>query len=140
MSFREKTAWVMGVLLLAAGGFYIWEVVGAGLAVKAIPDPSLKLIIVYIAIVIIGSIISISGLAVSAPEDAEAPADERERIIQDRAGHWSGYILAFAAVTAVLHYWSEANGHLMFHVLVIGLMLSQISDYVFQIVLYRRGV
>jgi len=58
----------------------------------------------------------------------------------DRAGHWSGYVLALGAVAGALHYWSNQDGHLLFHIVVAGLMLSQIAEYVFQIILFRRGV
>ncbi len=86
MSFREKTAWVMLVLLSAA-----------------------------------------------------APADERERIILDKAGNWSGYVLAVGAVSGALHDWSQSNGAMMFHLVVAGLMLSHVSEYAFRIWLFRRG-
>ena len=140
MSFREKSAWVMLVLLTFAGGFYAWEVIGYTLAVDAVPPPSLKLVIVYIAVVVIGSIIGMSSIGIADPEAAEAPADEREKIIIDKAGNWSGYVLGFCAVAGAVHYWSHSNGHLMFHLVVAGLMLSQIADYAFQIWFHRRGV
>ena len=140
MPFREKTAWVMLVLLTLAGGFYAWEVIGAGLSLGSAPPPSLKLALVYVFIVVAGAIVGMSSLGASSPHEASAPADERERIILDRAGNWSGYVLAVGAITGVLHYWAQENGHLTFHIVVGSLMLSQIAEYAFQIVLYRRGV
>lgn len=140
MSFREKTAWVMGALMMAAAGFYAYEVWGAAQAFKGWPPPLIKLTIVYIVIVVLGSIISMTTLAVSAPKEANAPADERERVILDRAGNWSGYVLAWGAVAGVIHYFVSENGNLLFHTVVGALMASQILEYVFQIVLMRRGV
>ena len=140
MAFREKLAWVMVIVLTLAGGFYAWEVIGFGLALNAVPPPSIKLAVVYVGIVIIGSIIGASSVAAQNSEEANVPADERERIILDKAGHWSGYVLAAGAVVGALHYWSHQDGHLMFHLVVAGLMLSQIAEYVFQIILFRRGV
>ena len=113
--------------------------VGHGLALNAVPPPSIKLAVVYVGFVIIGSIVGASSVASQNAEEANAPADERERIMIDRAGHWSGYVLAFGAVAGALHYWSSQDGHLMFHLVVAGLMLSQIAEYVFQIILFRRG-
>lgn len=139
MSFREKTAWVMLILLTLAGGFYAWEVMGHAIAINGAPPPSLKLAFVYVAIVIIGSVIGLSGLGISEPDEANAPADERERVIIDRAGNWSGYVLAAGAIIGVLHYWSQGDANLMFHVVVAGLMLSQIAEYAFQIFFYRWG-
>ncbi len=137
MAFRERLAWVMSIVLILAGGFYAWEVVGHGLALNAVPPPSIKLAVVYVGFVIIGSIIGASSVAARTTEDANAPPDEREQIIIDKAGHWSGYVLAAGAVIGVLHYWSDQDGHLMFHLVVAGLMLSQIAEYVFQIILFR---
>ena len=139
MAFRERLAWAMSIVLILAGGFYAWEVVGYGLALNAVPPPSIKLAIVYVGFVIIGAIIGAISVAARNTEDANAPPDERERIIIDKAGHWSGYILAAGAVMGVLYYWSDQDGHLMFHWVVAGLMLSQIAEYVFQIILFRRG-
>lgn len=140
MAFREKLAWAMSIVLTLAGAFYAWEVVGHGLALNAVPPPSIKLAIVYIGFVIIGSIIGAASVAAQNADEANAPADERERIIIDKAGNWSGYVLAFGAVAGALHYWSHQEGHLMFHWVVAGLMVSQIAEYVFQIILFRRGV
>ena len=137
MAFRERLAWVMSIVLILAGGFYAWEVVGHGLALNAVPPPSIKLAVVYVGFVIIGSIVGAVSVAARTTEDANAPPDEREQIIIDKAGHWSGYVLAAGAVIGVLHYWSDQDGHLMFHLVVAGLMLSQIAEYVFQIILFR---
>ena len=140
MAYREKLAWVMSIVLILAGSFYGWEVIGHGLAIGEIPPPSLGLAVVYVFLVVIGSIIGAAGTALLNIGEAEQPADERETIILDKAGHWSGYILGAAVVFGVLHYWYYEDGRLLFHSVVAGLMLSQIAEYVFQIVLYRRGV
>ncbi|MEL7128010.1 MAG: hypothetical protein AAGK23_00545 [Pseudomonadota bacterium] len=140
MSFREKTAWIMSVLLFTAGAFYAWEVIGAALILGAAPPPSIKLAVVYLVIVIIGAIVGMGTLSAGSPEDADAPADERERQIIDKAGNWSGYVVAAGAIAGVLHYWTNEDGNHMFHVVIAGLMLGQIAEYVFQIVLYRRGI
>lgn len=140
MSFREKSAWGFMILFSLAGAFYAWEVVGNGLAIGEVPPPSFKLAAVYIGLVVIGAIISQSSLAASSAEEADLPADERERVAIDRAGNWSGIILAFGAIAGALHFYSFEDGRLMFHIVVGALMLSQIADYAFQIWLFRRGV
>lgn len=140
MSFREKLAWVMSIVLALAGGFYAWEVVGHGLALNDVPPPSIKLVLVYVGIVIIGSIIGAASVVFQNTEEADAPADERERIIVDKAGHWSSYILAAGVIMGIVYYWTDQGAHLMFHFVVAGLMLSHIVEYVFQIFLFRRGV
>lgn len=140
MAFREKLAWTMSIVLILAGGFYVWEVIGYGLALDAVPPPSIKLAIVYVFIVIIGSIIGATSIALQNPQEAGATADERERVILDRAGNWSGYILAFMVIAGTLHYWQYEDGRSMFHWVVGGLMLSQTAEYIFQIYFFRRSL
>jgi len=139
LSLREKTAWAMSVLLTAAGAFYAWEVGGAWLAGGAAPPPSIKLAWVYVCIVVAGAIISMSTLGASDPKGADQRPDERERVVLDRAGNWSGYILAAGVIGGLLHYYVHRDGNLLFHAATAGLMFSQIAEYVFQITLYRRG-
>ncbi len=90
--------------------------------------------------VVISSVIVMTVLAGSAAREANAPADEREKIIADKAGNWSGYVLALPALGALWHYSVSMDGNMLFHLIFLSLMLSQISEYVFQIFLYRRGV
>lgn len=140
MSFREKLAWAMSAVLILTGGFYALQVIQQAQALGTTPPPSIGLLIAYVVLVVIGSIIGATGVALSNTEEANAPADERERIIADRAGNWSGWILGFAAISGVLHYWMYEDGRLMFHLVVGGLMVSQIAEYVFEIILHRRSV
>ena len=59
---------------------------------------------VYIVIVIIGAIVGMGTLGATAPEDADAPADERERNI--------------LIMLLVLGSWFfHSDGHLLFHLI-----------------------
>jgi hypothetical protein len=140
MPFREKTAWVMMTLLTLTGAFYAWEVAGHAMSIGWAPPPSIKLIFVYVGLVIIGSIVGMTSIAVVTPKEANAPADERDRIISDKAGNWAGYVLALPALAGALVFWVIQDGNILFHAVIAGLMLSQIAEYAFQIWLYRRGV
>ncbi len=140
MSFHEKTAWVMSVLLTLAGGFYAFEVIGRWGAEGVPPPPSIKLAIVYVAIVVIGAIVSFSAVAANNADEANAPMDERERLISDRAGNWSGIILGGGILIGAAHYFVGQHGDLFFHTVIAALMISQIAEYVLQIVLHRVGV
>jgi hypothetical protein len=78
-------------------------------------------------------------LALLTPKQANAPADERERPLLDRAGHWSGYVLAAGALAGLWNYMVHGDGNLMFHIVVGALIASQIAEYAFQIVFFRRS-
>jgi hypothetical protein len=88
---------------------------------------------------VIGSVAAQVALALSAPNEANAPADERERPALQRAGNWSGVVLGVGAVTSLLHYLQHGNGNLLFHMVLGSLIVAQIAEYVFQIALLRRS-
>ena len=138
MSFREKSAWVMAVLMSLAGLYYLNLVVGASRELGA-PPPPVGIFIAYVVVVVIVSVAAQVGLAVSAPKEANAPADERERPALQRAGNWSGLVLAAGAVASLLHYLQHGDGNLLFHTVLGSLIVSQIAEYVFQIALLRRS-
>jgi hypothetical protein len=138
MSFREKSAWVMAVLMISAGLYYLDLVLGASRELGA-PAPPVGIFVGYVVVVVIGSVAAQVGLALSAPKEANAPADERERPLLQRAGNWSGLVLGAGAVTALLLYLQHGDGNLLFHTVLGSLIVSQIAEYVFQIILLRRG-
>ncbi len=138
MSFREKSAWVMGFVMTAAGLYYLHLITEASAALGSSPPPAI--VIPYIILIVIASIIAQSTLAVSTPNEANAPADERERLVQQRAGNWSGIVLSTCAVLSLGHFLVYADGNMLFHLIMASMMISQIAEYVFQIALFRSGV
>ena len=140
MSFREKTAWAMGAVLIAAGIWYFQRVIGLSEAMGEVAPPNIAFVIGYVILVVIASIIVNIIIAMGAGKDADARVDERERIITDKAGHWSGYVLAVGTVAGLWHFSWLNDGNLMFHIIFGALMASQIAEYAFQIFLFRRGV
>lgn len=139
MSFREKSAWGMGLILSAGAVSYFGKVMSLSEALGRTAPPIIGFVIAYVVFIVIASVIVMSVLAGMAGKEADAPADEREKIIADKAGNWSGYVLAVPALGGLWHYSVHLDGNLLFHLIFLSLMLSQISEYVFQIFLYRRG-
>lgn len=139
MSFREKSAWGMSLVLSAGALFYFDKVISLSEALGRTAPPIIGLVIAYVVFIVIASVIVMSVLAASAGKEANAPADERERVIADKAGNWSGYVLAAPALGALWHYSVNLDGNMLFHLIFLSLMLSQISEYAFQIFLCRRG-
>ncbi|MEZ5998619.1 MAG: hypothetical protein R3B98_07995 [Hyphomonas sp.] len=140
MSFREKTAWAMGLILTAGSVFYFSKVIGLSRAIGHTAPPIIGFIIAYVILIVIASIVLFSVLGASSPKEANSPADERERQIESRAGHWSGTLLGLGVFAGLWHFWAYADGNMLFHVVFGSLMASQIAEYAFQIFLYRRGV
>lgn len=139
MSFREKTAWAMALILIGGAGFYLYLVASLSNEIGATAPPLIPFVIAYVVVITIASVGVMTGLALLTPRQANAPADEREQRIEDKAGNWSGYVLAAPALGALWYYSVSLDGHMLFHLVFLSLMLSQIAEYVFQILLFRRG-
>ena len=140
MSFREKSAWAMAAVLLVAGFWYFQRVIGLSGALGHVAPPNIRFVIGYVILVVVASIFVNIIIASAAGKEAEAPADEREKAILHKAGHWSGYMLAVGAVAGLWHFGWNNDGNLLFHIVFGSLMLSQIAEYAFQVFLFRRGV
>lgn len=138
--FREKTAWAMASVLTGGAAFYLHLVISASQALGRTAPPVIGFVIAYVVVIVIASVAAMSVLAGTSPREADAPADERETIIADKAGNWSGYVMAVPALGALWHYAVNGDGNMLFHLVFLALMLGQIAEYLFQIVLYRRGV
>jgi len=138
--FREKTAWAMAAILTGGAAFYINMIISASRALGQTAPPFIGFVIAYVVVIVIASVILMSALAATSPREANAPADERERIIGDKAGNWSGYVMVMPALGALWHYAVNGDGNMLFHLVFLSLMLGQIAEYAFQIILYRRGV
>lgn len=140
MGFAEKSAWIMSVALLGAGLFYVWAVwhASAGLGQTAPPNIGLAVVITIplVAFAIFGHAVA----ALGNPADANAPEDERDRLIAWRSGNLAGLLFGAVAVTGLAGYALTGDGNLLFRMIVLGLVLSQLSDYVLSIVFYRFGV
>ena len=138
MSFKEKSAWVMAAVMTVAGLYYLKLVVAASDYIGATAPP-IGILIAYVLLVVVASVNAQIILAISSPKEDNAPADERERPLLDRAGNWSGYVLAAGAVTSLLHFLAHQDGFLLFHTIMGSLIVAQIAEYAFQILLLRRS-
>lgn len=133
MSFREKSAWVMALLLLGVGAFYVKLVAvdGVSPAVASIP---------FVLFTIVLSIIGQVVLAISSPKEAASPADEREQIVIHRAGHFSSYVLVVGVLVGLGQFMVTGDGKGMFHTVLTCLILSQVAEYGAQILMLRRPI
>jgi hypothetical protein len=138
MSFREKSAWLMALLMTAAGLYYLYIVREASRALGETAPPAI--VIAFVILVVVSSVVAQVLLAVSSLKEANAPADERERLVQQRAGNWSGLILATGAVSSLGHFMVYSDGNMLFHLVMGSLIVAQIAEYAFQILLVRRSV
>lgn len=140
MPFHEKSAWIMSAALLLGGLFYLIAVVLGVSESGQLVSPSIPLIMIYTALLVVAAIVGHIIVAALAPKDANAPADERERQIFNRAGHYSSYVFAFGIIISLGIYLLTKSGDLLFYTVFASLMVGQIAEYFFQILFYRTSI
>lgn len=135
MSFREKTAWISLISMGGIYGLYFWSVMRSGRQSDANVGGLLGTII---ALVVVQTVLTIA-VAIFAPKEANAPIDEREKLIELRstrvayAGLATGIAFAvfFAAFSPPIVFGANS---LLFILVVCELMRSSC-----QIIQYRRS-
>ncbi len=140
MPFQEKSAWVMSLALLAGGVFYFGVVITMSSAAGELVRPLIPVIAVYTAILVILAIVGHIAISIFSPREANAPLDERERRIFDRAGNVSGYVFGAGVVVSLGLYLLSYSGDVLFYLVFASLMISQLTEYVIRIALYRTAI
>jgi hypothetical protein len=140
MPFREKSAWLMAIILGLAGAGYAVVVANLSKAIGHLVPPLIPLLVVFTVVLAILAAGSHIFIALLAPKDAVAPADERDRAISNRAGAWSGYVYATGVALALGQYLFARDGDVLFYGVFGSWVLAQLSEYAFEIVFYRRGI
>lgn len=139
MTFHEKSAWIMALLLTAVAAWYLNAVWHWSIAIGQPAPPNIFLVAIATIILIIGATVGHLVVALTNPNEANAPADERDKLVLRRAGNLSGYILGFGCIAGLWSYFAQWDGNLLFHIIALSLIVSQIAEYVLTIFFYRRG-
>jgi len=140
MSFREKSAWISLLLYLGIYGFYFSRVAMAVTRGQADGGHFMGLFAESVIAFVVATIVLTVVAAVTAPKDAEAPEDEREKLITLRANSNSGYVLATCVILVIGVLFYGADDFLTINLLFFSLVLSEVCKVATQIVLHRRGV
>ncbi len=82
MSFREKSAWISLLSMTGIYGVYFWTVIHAGPQARGLHFGGLLGTIIALVIVQVALTV---GVAIFAPAEANAPRDERDKLIELRA-------------------------------------------------------
>jgi hypothetical protein len=137
MSFRETSAWITLLSVLACFGVYF-----GSLAIGAVSVPSFATLHLLL-LCVTGLVILQVGLHALAarltPDEARAPRDEREQLIQIRA-QALGYYVLMAGVLAL-----AIPGHLDFSTIdllnfaLLALVVAALVVSAAQIIMFRRG-
>ena len=138
MSFREKSAWISLISILVVSGFFFLHVPW-----NLTPSPSHQLVrgMLYciIALVII-EVVAHLVVAMRAPEDAQAPRDERERLIDLKATRVAHYVYVVGSLLALTTLHLGANAIALGFRVLLAFVIGQVVNYAARIVYHRGGI
>lgn len=146
-SFREKIAWVMFAGTFLSGFFFVgvlWRMIEAGAGADGFAGLTrgdiggLLSIMIFLLVVtsIIGAIIS----ALLNVDEAEAPLDERDKIISGKAARLAEVITGMMLLLTLGFYFVGATPSIMACGIIAAMWAGTLVDYGTRAVLYRRGV
>jgi hypothetical protein len=136
MSFREKSAWISMLSMLGIYGYYFWSVIKSGPHAGSFQFGGLLGTI--IALVVLQVVLTIVA-AIIAPKEAQAPRDEREKLIELKAVRFAYAGLATAVAMAC--FFGAFDPPIVFNTnaLLFILVTAEIMRCACQITQYRRG-
>ena len=137
MTFHEKSAWLMGLLLSLTGAWYLNTVWQMSKAIGQTAPPIVPLMAVATVVLVAGAILGHVIIAIVNPSDADDSEDERDKQVLRRSGNLSGYILGFGCFAGLWHFIVQGDGNLLFHIIVGSLIVAQIAEYALTITFYR---
>jgi hypothetical protein len=138
MSFREKSAWITFILLLVVFGFYFASV--ADQLIRPVhPHPNffVLFVVLLVAIVLMETVLHIIA-AIRSPAEANAPQDERERLIALRAKRPAFFVLMAGVFLSMAVVHLPVGRFTIVHAMLFVLWLGELTNYGAQIYFYRR--
>ncbi len=137
VSYKELSAWIMSGALILAGSLYafvlnaVWKETGEWV-VPLVPFVAMTVVLIFLSIFghLIGALFTRSR--------ANDVSDERDKAIRQKSGNISGNILGASVLMVLLGSLMNQNAFLLFHAVFACVLMSQIAEYVLQIVFYRQ--
>jgi hypothetical protein len=137
MSFREKSAWISFVTILAVFIPFFWnsyrQYQGAISGRDAV-GTAFTLLATFVVLEILLHV----ALAIRAPKEARSPRDERERLIDLRATRVGFYVLLVGALASVGMVHLTSRAWVIQQVVLLAIVLAELVRFGGQIVLFRR--
>ncbi|MGD9816586.1 MAG: hypothetical protein AB7Q23_11790 [Hyphomonadaceae bacterium] len=139
MSFREKSAWIA---LLAYGGVFgayfiaLWQAWDPANGQPLSIGPLVAAMFAFVGIVTVLTIVA----ALLNPKAANAPADEREKLIELKAERAAAYTLSTGVLLSMTGLLLGFNGYLIANALLASLVAAELVKAGWQIASFRMGV
>ncbi len=136
MSFREKSAWISLLSMSGIYAVYFWSVAHPGPRGGGFHFGGMLWTVIALAVV--QTVLTVA-VAIYAPKEAQAPRDEREKLIELRATRFA--YLALAGSVACACFFGAFDPPILFrtNALLFILVVAEILRSGCQIVQYRRG-
>jgi hypothetical protein len=153
MPFREKSAWISIFVTVLIWGSYFGDMMPNLLSSRPNLDGMLGAFFGSVALAVFLQIVLTIVIAILSPKEANAPADERERLIELRAANIAYNVLTITLVLAVLGAPAVALYHAvkagiepslgsavlpMANGVLLAIVLAEVAKYVAQLVQFRR--
>ena len=142
MSFREKSAWITLITLvfvsLVWSAHWPWQQPFT-LAPDSNPIVFHALVLATISFIVI-VIVAHVVVAIRAPREASAPADERERLIALKATRIGGYVYAALSLSSIFLIHLGANQIGVAYFVLISFVIAEMVNCIARIVYHRRGL
>jgi hypothetical protein len=139
MSFKEKSAWIIFITTLITAVIY-FTALGLSFAGYVRYASVLHLFGALMLGLVIAQIVGHVVIAARAPADANAPADERERIIGWKADRVGFYTLIVGALLGIVTIHLGASAPDLAHAVLLAFVLSQLAKYGTVVRLHRRDM
>lgn len=137
LSFREKSAWVSLLSLLAVFIPFFWN--SWRQFTGAIPGrEAVSTAFTLLAAFVVLEIVLHLALAWRAPGEARSPRDERERLIDMQATRVAFRVLVVGALAAVGVVHLTRSAWVIQQVVLLAVVAAQVVRFVRQIVLFRK--
>ena len=140
LTFHEKSLWASLISTILIFGFYFSQ------AYMVLSDPLISenklggLLIGVTILIILTQIILQASLAIFDYKDAGRKSDERERLIDLKAGRIAHYILVLGVWITILSIYFQPSSITLINILLFFFIVSELVGYVIQLHQFRKGV
>ena len=142
MSFREKSAWITLITLIFVSVLWALHIPRwRPFTLAPGPNPfvlhALVLATITFVIVVVAAHVLV---AIRAPREANARADEREHLIGLKATRLAAYVYAALSLSSISLIHLGANAIGIAYVVLVSFVIAEIVNFAARIVYHRRGL
>ena len=137
MSFREKSAWISLILVLAVFIPFFWNSYRQ-FSGELSNSQALSVAVWLLVAFVVLEIVLHAVIALQAPHDARSPKDERERLIEMRATRVAFQVLVLGALAGVGSVHLTRSPWVVQQVVLLAIVLAELVKFGAQVFLFRR--